>query len=128
MRKGNPQYLHRSKRRSLSLSRVTALRDGAQQVPQFLVTFLSAIIFYLLEPTRPTLPEHHTSPHVPVKGNITLTDETEGFDPLEGELSMGGGARLLARAAVHALFHDKSSRELEAHVTSGTDSVGLVFR
>lgn len=41
---------------------------------------------------------------------------------------MDSGAKLLARAAVHVLFHDKSKRELEAHVTSGTDSVGLIFR
>lgn len=65
---------------------------------------------------------------MPVKGNITLTEGSETYDQLEGELSMDSGAKLLARAAVHVLFHDKSKRELEAHVTSGTDSVGLIFR
>lgn len=97
-------------------------------MPQFLVTFLSAIIFYLLEPTRPALPEHHTSPHVPVSGNITLTEPEDGLGQVEGELSMRNGARLLARAAIHVLLHDKPKRELEAHVTSGPDAVGLVFR
>lgn len=67
-------------------------------LPQFLVTFLSSIIFYLLEPTRPTLPGH-ANPNVPTVGNITLTDA----------------------AAV-------LPRELSTHVTSSTDSVGLIFR
>lgn len=102
-----------------------------EQLPQFLVTFLSAIIFYLMEPTRPSLPEGHSGPNSPVKANITVSDEDVAIidtDIVEGESGVERSAKLLARAVVHAMIHDRGKREVEAHVKGGADSVGLVFR
>lgn len=86
-----------------------------------------------MEPTRPSLPGSHSNPHAPIHGNGTLAypDGLDGSEAFIGD-DEGGiiqrNARLLARATVHALVHDRSRRELEAHVTGGPDSVGLVFR
>jgi hypothetical protein len=97
------------------------------------VTFLSAIIFYIMEPTRPTLPEHHPTPNLPLSGNITLGAVTESdlLDPTDDN-GVNKAARLLGRAVVEALrIRDSSegvARELEPHVTSETDSVGFIFR
>ncbi|KAJ9099137.1 hypothetical protein QFC21_004016 [Naganishia friedmannii] len=100
-------------------------------IPQFLVTFLSAIIFYIMEPTRPTLPEHHPTPNIPLSGNITLGTMTDSTSLGSADDSrVIKAARLLGRAVVEALrIRDTSKgRELEPHVTSETDSVGFIFR
>lgn len=75
-------------------------------VPQFLVTFLSAIIFQVMEPTRPALPSDHVNPHAPAMGNVTVSETTDD---------------LVIRTLLYR-------REVEPHVTGGPDSVGLVFR
>lgn len=82
-------------------------------LPQFLVTFLSSVIFFLLEPTRPALPEGHPGPNVPVLANVTAAADIETSDTLVN----------ITQKVVRAL-----ERELDAHVTSSTDSVGLIFR
>jgi hypothetical protein len=76
-----------------------------------------------MEPTRPALPEHHPTPNIPLSGNMTLSD-----DALISEDVVVRGAKLVARAAVEAFRIREDGRELEAHVTSETDSVGFIFR
>lgn len=106
--------------------------DCISQIPQFLVTFLSAIIFYIMEPTRPSLPGHLPSPpNIPLSGNVTLSVPDDGITLVSDE--EGGlirAVRLLGRATVEAfrIRNKDEGRELEAHVTSGTDSVGFIFR
>jgi hypothetical protein len=96
------------------------------------VTFLSAIIFYIMEPTRPSLPGHLPSPpNIPLSGNVTLSGPEDGV-VLVGDEEGGlvRAAKLLARATVEAfrIRSEDEGRELETHVTSQTDSVGFIFR
>ena len=85
-----------------------------------------------MEPTRPSLPGHLPSPpNIPLSGNVTLSVPDDGITLVSDE--EGGlirAARLLARATVEAfrIRSEDEGRELEAHVTSGSDSVGFIFR
>lgn len=85
-----------------------------------------------MEPTRPSLPEHlPSSPNIPLSGNVTLSIPDDGVTLVsEEEGGLVHVAKLLARATVEAfrIRSEDEGRELEAHVTSGTDSVGFIFR
>ncbi|WRT68682.1 uncharacterized protein IL334_005661 [Kwoniella shivajii] len=85
-------------------------------LPQFVVTFLSSIIFYLMEPEK-GLPAHHPQTTIPLPGNITesITDS-----PL-GEAVSEIGEEMVKRfinGRAEAIGSDNSS----------PDAVGLIFR
>ncbi|WVQ80005.1 hypothetical protein IAT38_002106 [Cryptococcus sp. DSM 104549] len=88
-------------------------------LPQFIVTLMSSIIFYLMEPEK-GLPAHHPGT-IPVPGNATLTDAasavTEAAAEATGEV---------VRRAVHAWMWSK--REGVDVDVSSPDAVGLIFR
>ncbi|ODN77750.1 hypothetical protein L202_04886, partial [Cryptococcus amylolentus CBS 6039] len=76
-------------------------------LPQFIVTVLSAVIFWLMEPDR-TLPVHHP-------GTVPMTNTTAAA---EVEDAVG---EILKRGL------DAWKREIEPEVSS-SDAVGLIFR
>lgn len=78
-------------------------------LPQFLVTFISAIIFYLLEPSRSALPVHHAAT-IPPTSNITVSSTT-------GDHGLSSDTDLVARWI-----------KREAGRAGSPDSVGLIFR
>ncbi|WVQ68534.1 uncharacterized protein L199_006742 [Kwoniella botswanensis] len=85
-------------------------------LPQFVVTFLSSIIFYLMEPEK-GLPAHHPHTTIPLTGNVTAPSTiTEG---LEGVV-VGLGEEMVKRLIVG---------RAEGMVEGGSpDAVGLIFR
>ncbi|KAK8854544.1 hypothetical protein IAR55_003283 [Kwoniella newhampshirensis] len=81
-------------------------------LPQFIVTFLSAIIFYLMEPDK-SLP-HHRPGTIPISTNTTATlpdvaDATEEIAKRTVEILRGRAAGMVGDA-------------------SSPDAVGLIFR
>ena len=80
--------------------------------PQFIVTFLSSLIFALMEPDK-GLPEHHPQAN-PVAGINTTS--TAGFEGAMADMGALDGRGLLRRA--EAIGTDVSS----------PDAVGLIFR
>ncbi|OCF57727.1 solute carrier family 45, member 1/2/4 [Kwoniella mangroviensis CBS 10435] len=85
-------------------------------LPQFVVTFLSSIIFYLMEPEK-GLPAHHPHTTIPLTGNVT--DSSAVTEGLEGVVA-GLGEEVVKRLIVG---------RAEGMVEGGSpDAVGLIFR
>ncbi|WWC93308.1 hypothetical protein V866_000142 [Kwoniella sp. B9012] len=85
-------------------------------LPQFVVTFLSSIIFYLMEPEK-GLPAHHPHTTIPLTGNVT--DSSTVTEGLEGVVA-GLGEDVVKRLIVG---------RAEGMVEGGSpDAVGLIFR
>ncbi|OCF75727.1 solute carrier family 45, member 1/2/4 [Kwoniella mangroviensis CBS 8886] len=85
-------------------------------LPQFVVTFLSSIIFYLMEPEK-GLPAHHPHTTIPLTGNVT--DPSAVTEGLEGVVA-GLGEEVVKRLIVG---------RAEGMVEGGSpDAVGLIFR
>lgn len=78
-------------------------------LPQFVVTFLASIIFYLMEPDK-TLPAKH--PQAPPVGNTTIASISEGMAEATGEV-------------LRDLIRREGGLGGEA---SSPDAVGLIFR
>nr|XP_019044996.1 solute carrier family 45, member 1/2/4 [Kwoniella bestiolae CBS 10118]OCF23926.1 solute carrier family 45, member 1/2/4 [Kwoniella bestiolae CBS 10118] len=83
-------------------------------LPQFVVTFLSSIIFYLMEPEK-GLPAHHPHTTIPLTGNVT-DPSTEGLSDVVSEIGEEVVKRLMVRA--EGLGGEGGS----------PDAVGLIFR
>ncbi|WWC71291.1 uncharacterized protein I206_105245 [Kwoniella pini CBS 10737] len=83
-------------------------------LPQFVVTFLSSIIFYLMEPEK-GLPAHNPHTIIPISGNVTDTSG-EGIESVVSEIGDEVIKRLISRA--EGLTSEGSS----------PDAVGLIFR
>ncbi|OCF35755.1 solute carrier family 45, member 1/2/4 [Kwoniella heveanensis BCC8398] len=97
-------------------------------LPQFVVTFLSSIIFYVMEPAP--LPAHHPGPGtgvIPVHPNATdlsaapaATDPTEGLEGIV-EVATEVGGEIVRRLL-------KGRAEGMAGEGGSPDAVGLIFR